>query len=149
MLNKKMRRDDDSNKVITLQADTAMTVPKNVWWFEVLLYASLVLDTLSVAFEDRTPKPGLTEEMITAATLFALALLPLLTYFVWLAARRKKSWPRFVLAAVLVLSMISLAQVISRRGIEFDVFVDIVSGVLAAWGLYLSFTGDAKDWFDA
>jgi len=27
-----------------------MTLPKNVWWFEVLLYASLTLDALSVAF---------------------------------------------------------------------------------------------------
>ena len=32
---------------------------------------------------------------------------------------------------------------------QFDVFVDTVSCVLTALGLYLSFTGDAKDWFDA
>ena len=32
-----------------------MTVPKNVLWFEVLLYLSLTLDALSVAFQDRTP----------------------------------------------------------------------------------------------
>ena len=33
----------------------AMNVPKNVLWFEVLLYLSLTLDALSVAFQDRTP----------------------------------------------------------------------------------------------
>ena len=126
-----------------------MTVPKNVWWFEVLLYASLVLDALQVAFQDRTPTGRLTEQMINVQTLLALALLLLLFWFVWLAARRKKSWPRWALTAALALSLISLAQVIGERGIQFDVFVDIVSCVLTALGLYLSFTGDAKDWFDA
>ena len=32
-----------------------MTLPRNVLWFEVLLYLSLTLDALSVAFQDRTP----------------------------------------------------------------------------------------------
>jgi hypothetical protein len=126
-----------------------MNVPKNVWWFEVLLYASLVLDALSVAFQDRTPSPAMSEQMINVATLMALGLLSLLFYFVWLAARRKKGWPRWALSAALALSLISLAQVIGERGIQFDVFVDIVSCALTAWGLYLSYTGDAKDWFDA
>jgi len=143
-----MRRDDVSKKVITPQA-VSMTVPKNVWWFEILLYASLLLDALSVAFADRTPTARMTEQMINVSTLLALGLLLLLFYFVWLAARRKKSWPRFVLSAALALSLISLAQVIGERGMQFDVFIDTVSCVLTAWGLYLSFTGDAKDWFDA
>jgi drug/metabolite transporter (DMT)-like permease len=126
-----------------------MNVPKNVWWFEVLLYASLVLDALSVAFQDRTPTARLTEQMISVSTWLALGLLLLLFYFVWLAARRKKSWPRWALAAALALSLISLAQVIGEHGIQFDVLVDTVSCALTALGLYLSFTGDAKDWFDA
>ena len=126
-----------------------MNVPKNVWWFEVLLYASLVLDAVSVAFQDRTPSPRMTEQMIDVATLMALGVLLMLLWFVWLAARRKKSWPRWALSAALALSLISLAQVIGERGIQFDVLVDIVSCVLTALGLYLSFTGDAKDWFDA
>jgi len=126
-----------------------MTVPRNVWWFEVLLYASLVLDALSVAFQDRTPSPPMTESMIGVWTLLELALLVLLFYFVWLAARRKKNWPRWALSAALALSLVSLVQVIGDRGIPFDVFVDTVSCVLTALGLYLSFTGDAKDWFDA
>jgi drug/metabolite transporter (DMT)-like permease len=144
-----MRRDDDSKKVITPQTGSAMNIPKNVWWFEVLLYASLVLDALSVAFQDRTPTPRMTEQMINVSTWLALGLLVLLFYFVWLAARRKKSWPRWALVAALALSLISLAQVIGERGIQVDVLVDTVSCALTALGLYLSFTGDAKDWFDA
>ena len=42
-----------------------------------------------------------------------------------------------------------LAQLIGERGMEFGTFVDTVSCVLTVLGLYMSFTGDAKDWFDA
>jgi hypothetical protein len=126
-----------------------MNVPKNVWWFEILLYASLLIDALSVAFADRTPTPDMSEQMIAANTLITLGLLPLLFYLIWLAARRRKSWPRWALSGALALSMISLAQVIGERGMQFDVLANTVSCALSAWGLYLSFTGDAKDWFDA
>jgi branched-subunit amino acid permease len=126
-----------------------MTVPKNVWWFEVLLYASLTLDALSVAFQDRTPRADMTEQMISASTIIAAVLLLLLTFLVWLAAHRRKGWPRWVLTAALVLSSISLTQVIGEKGLQFDSFVDIVSCTMTLGGLYCSFTGDAKDWFNA
>ena len=74
-----------------------MNVPKNVIWFEVLLYLSLTLDALSVAFQDRTPSDEMTEQMITAATVIAGGMILLLVYFVWLAAQRRKNWPRWVL----------------------------------------------------
>jgi branched-subunit amino acid permease len=126
-----------------------MKVPKNVLWFEVLLYASLALDALSVAFQDRTPSVDMTEQMITVATVMAAFLILLLVYFVWLAAQRRKNWPRWALLAALVLSVISLVQIIGDGGIELDSAIEIVSCVLTAAGLYLSFTGDAKGWFNA
>ena len=126
-----------------------MTIPKNVWWFEVLLYASLTLDALSVAFQDRTPRTDMTEQMINVATVMAAGLILLLVYFVWLAAHRRKNWPRWALAAALVLSMISLAQVVGEKGLQLDSFVDVVSCALTLAGLYCSFTGDAKGWFNA
>ena len=126
-----------------------MTLPKNVWWFEVLLYASLTLDALSVAFQDRTPRADMTEQMIGVATIMAAVLIVLLVFFVWLAARRRKNWPRWALTAALVLSSISLTQVIGEKGLQFDSFVDVVSCGLTLAGLYCSFTGDAKGWFNA
>ncbi len=78
-----------------------MNVPKNVWWFEVLLYLSLTLDALSVAFQDRTPTAAMTEQMITVATVMSAVVILLLVYFVRLAAQRRKNWPRWVLGAVL------------------------------------------------
>jgi hypothetical protein len=60
-----------------------MNVPKNVVWFEVLLYLSLTLDALSVAFDDRTPTVEMTEQMITVATVIYALLILLLVYFVF------------------------------------------------------------------
>jgi len=126
-----------------------MNMPKNVRWFEVLLYTSLLLDALSVAFQDRTPTARMTERAITANLLIALGMLVFLLWCVRLAAEHRKSWPRWVLVGALVLSVLSLVQVVAERGMAFDVFIDSVSCTLTALGLYLSFTGDAKDWFDA
>jgi branched-subunit amino acid permease len=126
-----------------------MNVPKNVLWFEVLLYLSLTLDALSVAFQDRTPTADMTDQMITVATVMAAFLILLLVYFVWLAAQRRKNWPRWALVVSLVLSVISLVQIIGDGGLQLDSAIEIVSCILTAAGLYYSFTGDAKGWFNA
>jgi protein-S-isoprenylcysteine O-methyltransferase Ste14 len=120
-----------------------------VFWFEVLLYASLMLDCLSVAVQDRTPTGNITEQAIMANTLFAGGIILLLFYFVYLAAHHRKNWPRWVLAIALALSVVSLVLVIGERGLELDSVIEIVSCALTALGLYYSVTGDAKDWFNA
>jgi hypothetical protein len=126
-----------------------MSVPRNIQRFEALLYASLMLDSLSVAVQDRTPTIEMTEQMITTSTLLAGGMILLLVYFVWLAAHWRKNWPRWVLTAALVLSVISLAQILGERGLELDSAIEIVSCGLTAFGLYFSFTGDAQGWFNA
>jgi branched-subunit amino acid permease len=126
-----------------------MILPKNVLRFEVLLYLSLTLDALSVAFQDRTPSVEMTESMITTATVMAAGLILLLVYFVWLAAQRRKNWPRWALAAALVLSIISLVPMIGDSGLQLDSGIEIVSCILTSAGLYFSFTGDAQGWFNA
>jgi cell division protein FtsW (lipid II flippase) len=126
-----------------------MKIPKNVLRFEVLLYSSLILDALSVAFQDRTPSADMTESTIAAATVLAAGLILLLFYFVWLAARLRKNWPRWVLLATLVLSVISLFQIVDESGLQLDTAIEVVSCALTAAGLYCSFTGDARGWFNA
>ena len=126
-----------------------MTLPKNVLRFEVLLYLSLTLDALSVAFQDRTPSGEMTESMIMVATVMAGGMILLLVFLVWLAAQQRKNWPRWVLAAALVLSVISLVQVIGDSGVQLDSAIEVVSCALTAAGLYFSFTGDAVGWFNA
>ena len=125
-----------------------MNVPRNVLWFEVLMYLSLALDALSVAFQDRTPSDDMTDQMIAVATLMAAGLILLLVYFVWLAAQRRKNWPRWALVAALVLSVISLVQILGDGGLDLASGIEIVSCALTAAGLYFSFTGDAQGWFN-
>src|ERR1700759_4598211 len=126
-----------------------MTLPRNVFRFEILLYASLILDALSVAFEDRTVTPGNSEQSILAQSVVSACLLLLMLYLVYYAARHRKSWPRWVLSAALVLSVFWMVTAIGERGLALDSGIEIVSCVLTAAGLYFSFTGDAQDWFDA
>jgi hypothetical protein len=125
-----------------------MNVPKNVLWFEVLLYLSLTLDALSVAFQDRTQTTDMTESVILIASVIAACMILLLCYFVWLAAQRRKNWPRWVLLASLVLSLISLIETVGDSGMQIDSAIEVVSCALTAAGLYFSFTGDAQGWFN-
>ncbi len=112
-----------------------MNLPRNVFRFEVLLYASLMLDALSVAVQDRTPTLNMSDQTITANTVLAGGMILLLLYFVRLAARERKNWPRWVLVAALVLSVLSLFPVIGERGLELDSIIEIVSCGLTAAGL--------------
>ncbi|MGJ5074493.1 hypothetical protein [Bradyrhizobium oligotrophicum] len=126
-----------------------MSVPRNVLWFEVLLYISLMLDALSVAVSDRTPTFDMTEDTITAQTVLNGVVILLLFYFVYLAAQRRRNWPRWVLLGALVLSDISLVQVIGQKGMTLDAGIEVISCALTTMGLYYSFTGDARGWFNA
>jgi protein-S-isoprenylcysteine O-methyltransferase Ste14 len=126
-----------------------MNLPRNVFRFEILLYASLILDALSVAFADRTVTTGNSEQSIMAQSVISACLILLMLYLVYYAARHRKSWPRWVLGAALVLSVISLIGIIGESGLALDSGIEIVSCGLTVAGLYCSFTGDAQGWFNA
>ena len=126
-----------------------MNLPKNVFRFEILLYASLILDALSVAFEDRMVTATNSEQAIMAQSVISVCLILLMMYLVHYAARHRKNWPRWVLAAALVLSVISLITAIGESGLALDSGIEILSCVLTVAGLYYSFTGDAQGWFNA
>jgi branched-subunit amino acid permease len=125
-----------------------MNLPRNVLWFEVLLYLSLTLDSLSVAFQDRTPTADITDSMIVTETVMAACLILLMVYLVWLAAQRRKNWPRWVLIGSLVLSLYSLVAILGDTGLALDSGIEIISCALTAAGLYYSYTGDARGWFN-
>jgi hypothetical protein len=125
------------------------SMPQNVIWFEALMYVSLALDSLLVAFQDRTPGPDASQAVLNTAAAMAVGLILLMVYLVWLAAQRRKNWPRWVLIGSLVLSIYSLVEIIADVGIALDSFVEIISCALNAAALYCSYTGDAKGWFNA
>jgi hypothetical protein len=122
-----------------------MKVPNNVVWFELLLYMSLTLDAMSVAFQDRSAIEG---DLLVPMILEA-GLILLLVYFVHLAAQKRKNWPRWVLTVLLVLSVFSLLPGFAESGIQIDSGIELVSCILTATGLYCSYTGDAQGWFNA
>jgi hypothetical protein len=126
-----------------------MTIPANVMRFQVLLYLSLALDALSVAFQDRTPTPSVSSTTILAATTISACMILLFAHLVRLASQQRRNWPRWVLIAALVLSALSLLQAIGATGLQLDTGVELVSCFLTGAGLYFSFTGDAKGWFNA
>ena len=126
-----------------------MTLPRNVFLFEVLLYASLMLDSLSVAVQDRTPSADTSDQTIMVWTLLDGGLILLFLYFVWLAAHHRKNWPRWVLTAALLLSVMGLFEVIGENGLTLDNAIEILSCALTSVGLFYSFTGDARGWFNA
>jgi len=126
-----------------------MILPSHVVRFQVLIYLSLGLDAVSVAFQDRTPSAAITETTIMATSVISACMILLFAYLTWLAAHQRRNWPRWVLTAALVFSVLSLLQVIGASGLQFDSAIETISCALTAAGLYSSFTGDAKGWFNA
>ena len=123
-------------------------LPGNVVWFEALLYMSLTLDSLSAALEDRTPTAEIAQDQIAANSIIAAIMILSLVFLVWLAAQRRKNWPRWVLWGALTLSIYSLAGVIDRSGLQLDSAIEIVSCALTVGGMCFSYIGDAKGWFN-
>lgn len=122
------------------------TIPKNIFYFEVLLYLSLALDALSMPFRDDSFE-NLPDMSAPVAKLLTAGLILLFVYLVWVAAHRRKNWARMILLASLVMSILSIVTSIGQAGLQVETLVDAVSSMLTAFGLYLSFTGDAVGWF--
>jgi hypothetical protein len=126
-----------------------MNVPRNVLRFEVLMYISLMLDAISVAVQDRTPTPEISEATIMVQTTLNGIEIVVMAYFVHLAAQGRKNWPRWVFLAMLVLGYISLALFLRANNMTLDAGIEIISCALTTVGLYYSCTGDARGWFNA
>ena len=121
-------------------------VPKNIFYFEVLLYLSLLIDVLSAAFLGRMPE-DLDDSSRLAINFIAVVMTLGFMYLVWLAAHRRKNWARIILVVALMLSVASIVTAFGETGLQFSTMVDVLSSALTALGLWFSYTGDAQDWF--
>lgn len=123
-----------------------MSVPHNVLRFEALMLASLLIDTVSAAFDPGTlgdvPDGDRAGFMVTALLFLGFVLL-----LIWLAARRGANWARWALTVLVVLSVWAYLAEWQDKGVSFGTLVDALSLGLSGVGLYYAFTGDAKDWF--
>lgn len=122
-------------------------VPENVRRFEICLYASLLLDTLS--FPLRSIPEDVPPVNVAASAIFSASLILLFCYLVWLAAHHRRNWARLVLMVSLGLSILTLTSVLRHEGWSLASMIDICSAVLTALGIYQSFTGDAEGWFQS
>jgi hypothetical protein len=121
-----------------------MIVPKNVLRFEVLFYISILLNLLSYAFLD--PEQPADPMWIKLANVLLCGAIGVLVY---VAGRKRKSWARWALLAEESLSGLGLVNI---HSLDEPILVwagDFSSAVIAVVGLYFSFTGDARGWFNA
>ncbi|MBN9596491.1 MAG: hypothetical protein J0G36_14190 [Afipia sp.] len=121
-------------------------VPTHIFYFEVLLYLSLLIDVLSAAFLDRI-SDDVSDSTRLAVNFIAVLMTLGFMQLIWLAAHRRRNWARMVLVAALMLSIASVATTLNEAGMQFGTFIDIISTALTALGLFYSFTGDAQGWF--
>lgn len=127
-------------------------MPRHVVLFERLMYASLAIGMLILAL-DGPRKAELPEiraagglPFLIAGAVFILAIIALI---VWLIARRRKNWARWLLAVLCVAGIVAAVPV----------FLDVLNGnpaaavlsgvqlILQLTALYYIFTGDAPPWF--
>lgn len=123
-----------------------MTIPDNVLKFEIALYASLLLDTVSAALQAMGANDGDPTAYGAVNIINALVILGFV-FLVGIAARRRKNWARMLLLAALILAAMSLLIVLNNDGLSFTSALDIVSVGLSAYGMRASFGGDARGWF--
>jgi len=119
-------------------------LPSNIFYFEVLLYLSLLIDALSMMF--RSDSFNDITETTAGVKLFTAAMILLFVYLVWLAAHRRQNWARMILIAALVLSVLSIMEILRIAGLQIESVADILSAILTGLGIYCSFTGDAQGW---
>jgi hypothetical protein len=125
-----------------------MTIPKDVLRFEILLYASLLLDALSAAFFGAAAE-GASEATLGFLSLLTAVLLAGLTLLVWLAARHRKNWARWTLVAMFALTLVTYAGSLNQMTFGLRALMDLVSLALSVAGFFFSFTAEARDWFKA
>ena len=130
-------------------------MPSNVAWFERLMYGALLLSLVSGYLVAQNEVASVADEAgLPAAVLFglvvaiAIIIFAIWVLFIWLAARRRKGWARYVLAALFVIGLVFYVRgyaAIVERPVEG--LVNGVQLVMELVALVLVFTGNAREWF--
>jgi hypothetical protein len=122
-----------------------LNVPSNVVRFERLMYLSLASSVIWPTFRWYAHGLVLIEVLGNVLSLVFMAS------FIWLAARRRKNWARWVLLVVFIFSTHGYLRILLPhwRAHGPDAFalglaVQIPAQLVA---LILIFTGNARDWF--
>ena len=120
-------------------------MPTNIIWFERLAYASLVLGLLVGALDF-----GTLSEVGLPATVIGIAVgsIALMSLLIWLIARRKQNWARWLFLTFFLLGLPFFLMNLPEESI-LDALLAVLQAILQGAALYLVFTGDAKAAFAA
>jgi hypothetical protein len=120
--------------------------PTSVARFELLAYVSLLLGVLGVAltFENHVQQAGLFFVLAVQGITFAVLIV-----LIWLIARRRQNWARWVFAVLFVLGLpLSLPMVwASLMPITLSGVISVVQIALQVVGLIFVFSPQSRPWF--
>ena len=124
-------------------------VPSNVTWFERLMYVGVLLSLADIYVTSRHEQITFPSAEGWVAVGTGAILTALYVGLIWLVARRRKGWVRYVLVALLVLTvaavLMSLSNDIRQQPVGFA--VNVLDCLAEGVALYLVFTGNARPWF--
>jgi hypothetical protein len=127
-----------------IEAD--VTVPRDVQRFEVFLYLSLLLDSLSAGFLSAIPDNA-TDDVRLFVNVVSAIVIVALVYLVWLAAQQRRNWARWTITGLFGLTALMSVGNLGDMELSLRAFTDMVSLGLTAVGLYYVFTPEANQWF--
>lgn len=128
-------------------------MPRNVIIFERLMYASLSIGLLNLIL-DASRQADLPEVQAVGGLPFvagvALATLGIILLLIWLIARKRKNWARWVFAAMFVLGLWPTLQNLSvlLSANPPVALLSVAQIVIQMAALFFVFTGDAPPWFE-
>ena len=124
-------------------------MPSNVARFEILFYTSVVLGVLTFLLDAKHVSQKAEASFLFIGIVLVLTF-GLLVLLVWLSARRRKNWARWVVFIVFLLGLVpflfSLPEMFTSSMLRGSVAT--VQMILQSVAIYLVFTGNAKPWFE-
>jgi hypothetical protein len=121
-----------------------MTIPKNVLRFEILSYPSLAGALAGAALADGGPLSHLNIFIFVFVIQLIGVVAVAVCWMIYLAARERKRWPLWIVAAWQALNVLSI---FAQNESPPELALDIISAALGVLGLYFACSGDAKEWF--
>lgn len=118
-------------------------MPTSVVWFERLAYASLGLGFVALALDYDNLSRLAPPAALVGVLLLTIAAMALL---IWLIARQRQGWARWVLLALFLIGLPYFFTNLLRQSLV-SVPVSLLQTVLQGVALFYVFTGDARPWF--
>lgn len=124
-------------------------MPSNVVWFERLMYVAILLGLVDIALTMQREAMAFPSAEAWIAVATGAVLVALYVWLIWLVARKRVGWVRYVLLVLFLLTLaaafVDLPADLRTRSI--DLAVNGLQCLAEAVALVLVFTGNARGWF--